>query len=96
MRVIELVPKRPKGVVCKTTNRGFESHPVLLYMWTLAERFNALDCGSRVHQFESGTPTFMVPWCNGSTSDFLSENEGSTPLGTVSGEMAERLNAAAC
>ena len=24
----------------------------------------------------------MVPWCNGSTSDFLSENEGSTPLGT--------------
>lgn len=96
MRVIELVPKRPKGVVCKTTSRGFESHPVLLYMWTLAERFNALDCGSRVHQFESGTPTFMVPWCNGSTSDFLSENEGSTPLGTVSGEMAERLNAAAC
>ena len=82
MRVIELVPKRPKGVVCKTTSRGFESHPVLLYMWTLAERFNALDCGSRVHQFESGTPTFMVPWCNGSTSDFLSENEGSTPSGT--------------
>ena len=60
------------------------------------ERLNALDCGSRVHQFESGTPTIMVPWCNGSTSDFLSENEGSTPLGTVSGEMAERLNAAAC
>ena len=51
-------------------------------MWTLAERFNALDCGSRVHQFESGTPTFLVPWCNGSTSDFLSENEGSTPSGT--------------
>ena len=51
-------------------------------MWTLAERFNALNCGSRVHQFESGTPTFMVPWCNGSTSDFLSENEDSTPSGT--------------
>ncbi len=60
----------------------FESSPVQFYMWTLAERSNALDCGSRVHQFESGTPTFMVPWCNGSTSDFLSENEGSTPLGT--------------
>lgn len=39
----------------------FESSPVQFYMWTLAERFNALDCGSRVHQFESGTPTFMVP-----------------------------------
>ena len=24
----------------------------------------------------------MVPWYNGSTSDFLSENEGSTPSGT--------------
>ena len=25
---------------------------------------------------------FMVLWCNGSTSDFLSENEGSTPFRT--------------
>ena len=27
-------------------------------------------------------PPFLVPWCNGSTSDFLSEDEGSTPSGT--------------
>lgn len=63
MRVFELVPKWSKGMVCKTISRGFESHPVLLYMWTLAERFNALDCGSRVHQFESGTPTYF--WRDG-------------------------------
>ena len=80
MRVIELVPKRPKGVVCKTTSRGFESHPVLLYMWTLAERFNALDCGSRVHQFESGTPTYMVRSSNGQDSWFsFSKQEFDSP-----------------
>lgn len=65
--VLELVPKWSKGMVCKTIIRGFKSHPVLFYMWTLAERFNALDCGTRVHQFESGTPTFF--WSNGRVVD---------------------------
>ena len=31
MRVIELVPKWSKGMVCKTIIRGSESHPVLFY-----------------------------------------------------------------
>ena len=34
------------------------------------------------HYFSTLERGFSVPWCNGSTSDFLSEYKGSTPLGT--------------
>ena len=90
MRVFELVPKWSKGMVCKTISRGFESHPVLFYMWTLAEWSNALDCGSRVHQFESGTPTyFWFVRLTARTTGFHPVNGSSTLLRTLFGELAQ-------
>ena len=47
-----------KRTVCKTVNRGFDSHPSLLHV-DVGGVVNALDCGSRFHQFESGTPTYF-------------------------------------
>src|SRR5229473_436757 len=46
------VPKWPKGEVCKTSIRGFESHPRLQ-----TSRFNSVDYNSRLF---SGIPTWEL------------------------------------
>ena len=66
MRVIESVAKLVKATVCKTVIVG--SIPIRFSFYvSVGGKVNALDCGSRFYQFESGTPTYY--WSNGRVVD---------------------------
>lgn len=81
--VLDLVPKWPKGTVCKTVIHGFKSHPDLLYgVSSVKVTLLIVDQSFRVRV--SGYSLYL--WSAGatvSTSDFLSENISSILVQTI-------------